>query len=168
MGRYEDFKAADTEITALVEWLTRPNGDDDVVRFLVPLAEARVQALRAIFDDPAPVPVEPVKPKAKHADVSGEVLDYLLTRPEDPEEDDTVWPEWAKERGLNIKSVMNAVRRVTSDGSLATYRHVYREIGQCSSLDGYDWERFAHKQGYQYKQVMAAVRRYALVPKTKT
>lgn len=116
MGRYEDFKAADTEITALVEWLTRPNGDDDVVRFLVPLAEARVQALRAIFDDPAPVPVEPVKPKAKRGDVDGAVkerLAFLRSDNVDPFHDPVDWPGWAAEHKLNRKSVLAAVRRHT-------------------------------------------------------
>ena len=118
MGRYEDFKAADTEITALVEWLTRPSGpnDGDVVRFLVPLAEARVQALRAIFDDPAPVPVEPVKPKAKRGDVDGAVkerLAFLRSDNVDPFHDLVDWPGWAAEHKLNRKSVLAAVRRHT-------------------------------------------------------
>lgn len=114
MGRYEDFKAADTEITALVEWLTRPNGDDDVVRFLVPLAEARVQALRAIFDDPAPVPVEPVKPKAKRGDVDGAVGAFIKADPNHWIDKGTeFWGAWAAERGFNRKSVLAAVRRHT-------------------------------------------------------
>jgi hypothetical protein len=111
MGRYEDFKAADTEVTVLVEWLTRPNGDEPVVKFLVPLAEARVQALRAIFDDPAPVPVEPVKPKAKRGDVDGAVRNALGSEITDyPARD---WTEWAKANGFNRKSVLAAVRRHT-------------------------------------------------------
>lgn len=171
MSRYLEFKTANEEIEALERWQNQPSGpnDDRVLNgLLAPLVASRISALKALFDEPAPPPVEPVKPKAKHADVSGAVLDYMLTWETDTVADETVWPEWAKERGLNIKSVMNAVRRVTSDGSLATYRHVYREIGQCSSIEDYDWERFAHKQGHPEKQVMAAVRRYALVKKANT
>lgn len=114
MGRYEDFKAADTEITVLVEWLTRPNGDEPVVKFLVPLAEARVQALRAIFDDPAPVPVEPVKPKAKRGDVDGSVGAFIKADPNHWIDKGTeFWGAWAAERGFNRKSVLAAVRRHT-------------------------------------------------------
>lgn len=112
MSRYEQFKAADVEITALVEWLTRPGGDDVVVKFLTPLAEARVQALRATFDEPTPPPVEPVKPKAKRGDVDGAVKEQLVALAENgsgPEHID--WATWASDHKLNRKSVLAAVRR---------------------------------------------------------
>lgn len=114
MGRYEDFKAADVEITALVEWLTRPGGDDVVVKFLTPLAEARVQALRATFDEPTPTPVEPVKPKAKRGDVDGAVQEQFAVFAQSPNFPVNVdWHSWAKAKGLNRKSVLAAVRRHT-------------------------------------------------------
>ena len=114
MSRYEEFKAADVEIEALAEWLGRPSGGDAVAKFLTPLAEARVQALKALFDEPTPPPVEPVKVKAAKGAVDAAVQEQWAVFAQSPNFPANVdWTAWAKAKGLNKKSVLGAVRRHT-------------------------------------------------------
>lgn len=81
---------------------------------MAPLVGARISALKALFDEPTPPPVEPVKPKAKRGDVDGAVKEQLVALAENgsgPQNLD--WQVWAYERKLNRKSVLAAVRRHT-------------------------------------------------------
>lgn len=112
MSRYEDFLDAHLEINKLRNVLTEPSVRGVVGMELVqPLIEARIAQLMAAFDEPTPPPVEPVKPKAKRGDVDGAVRNALGSEITDyPARD---WTAWAKEMGLNRKSVLAAVRRHT-------------------------------------------------------
>lgn len=117
MSRYEDFLAIHDEIAGLqtfLEHAAKPNVEIPSVGRVVPLVQAQIAKLRATFDEPTPPPVEPVKPKAKRGDVDGAVQEQFAayaqsdTFPANPD-----WPGWAKQRGLNRKSVLAAVRRHT-------------------------------------------------------
>lgn len=117
MSRYLEFKTANEEIEALERWQNQPSGpnDDRVLNgLLAPLVGARISALKALFDEAAPPPVEPVKPKAKRGDVDGAVKEQLVALAENgsgPEHID--WATWARDHKLNRKSVLAAVRRHT-------------------------------------------------------
>jgi len=111
VSRYEEFEKAHREIRVLEEYMALPNstGDDPYRNYIAPLAKARIEALKGLFDEPTPAPVEPVKVKAKRGDVDGAVRNALGSEITDyPARD---WTAWAKEMGLNRKSVLAAVRR---------------------------------------------------------
>lgn len=115
MSRYEAFLDAHLEINKLRNVLTEPSVRGLVGMELVePLVNARIAQLMAAFDDPAPVPVEPVKPKAKRGDVDGAVKEriaFLRSGDVDPFQESVDWATWAAGMKLNRKSVLAAVRR---------------------------------------------------------
>lgn len=114
MSRYEDFLAIHTEIAQLEEFMEHTRKATEAIPYVgrvTPLVQSQIAKLRATFDEPAPPPVEPVKPKAKRGDVDGAVRNALGSEITDyPARD---WTAWAKEMGLNRKSVLAAVRRHT-------------------------------------------------------
>lgn len=117
MSRYLEFKTANEEIEALERWQNQPSGPDDdrvINGLLAPLVGARIAALKALFDEPTPPPVEPVKAKAAKGAVDSAVKAQLIALAENnsgPEHID--WPTWARDHKLNKKSVLGAVRRHT-------------------------------------------------------
>lgn len=111
MTGYEDFCEAHETIQRLEKFVSEASVGGSAYPELKEMAEGRIAALKALFDEPAPPPVEPVKPKAKRGDVDGAVRNALGSEITDyPARD---WTAWAKEMGLNRKSVLAAVRRHT-------------------------------------------------------
>jgi len=117
MSRYLEFKTANEEIEALERWQNQPSGPDDdrvINGLLAPLVGARIAALKALFDEPTPAPVEPVKAKAAKGAVDAAVLRQIGNLAElRLRTDEFDWREWAVTNKLNPKSVLGAVRRHT-------------------------------------------------------
>ena len=117
MSRYEEFLAIHDEIAGLETFMEHTRKATDAIPFVglvIPLVNARIAQRMAAFDEPAPVPVEPVKPKAKRGDVDGSVGAFIKADPNHWIDKGTeFWGAWAAERGFNRKSVLAAVRRHT-------------------------------------------------------
>ena len=116
MSRYDEFCEAHEIIQKLEKFVNEESVGGSAFPELKEMAETRIAMLKASFETSVPVPVEPVKPKAKRGDVDGAVKEriaFLRSDNVDPFHDPVDWPGWAAEHKLNRKSVLAAVRRHT-------------------------------------------------------